>query len=425
MAEPSTALEWKNRGNELFSQDDIDGALNAYSKAIELEPENAVYYSNRAAAYTFKRDFAKGVADAQKAIELNKVYPKAWIRLGIAEYSRGDFTKALDAFQTAKDLAKSESDGDEKIRQECDSHMRLCEEEIEKQKNDQQVEVHDDEKAGGDAAMEMTNLDDVADTPHPERGLAIPEAPNPPCCTKEWRELWLHPGNLANLLFFAVTIVGFCMKYINNPTDDGQECRRRSCAYIWPISAGLFAVGGGVTNWVAIKMLFDKIPGVYGSGIIPARFKEIREVVKNVIMKNFFDETYLNHYLKDKVLALDIEGKLEDFLKSDSMVKMLEGLFGGDAKMLIPIIQPYAVKTGKRIAPIIKDKIRNMDLLHDLENVKGQIDAMLTNRMMELTPAKVKLLLEEIMRKHLYWLVVWGNVFGAIIGVISAAVGLP
>merc|ERR1719433_1485078 len=85
--EPQTALEWKVRGNELFSTDDIDGALAAYTKAIELEPENAVFYSNRAAAYTFKQEYAKGVEDAQKAIKLNHAYPKAWIRLGVAEYS--------------------------------------------------------------------------------------------------------------------------------------------------------------------------------------------------------------------------------------------------------------------------------------------------------------------------------------------------
>lgn len=47
-------------------------------------------------------------------------------------------------------------------------------------------------------------------------------------------------------------------------------------------------------------MLFDKVPGLYGSGIIPKRFKEIRETVKNVIMGTFFDEIYLKKYLSSK-----------------------------------------------------------------------------------------------------------------------------
>jgi uncharacterized membrane protein YheB (UPF0754 family) len=57
---------------------------------------------------------------------------------------------------------------------------------------------------------------------------------------------------------------------------------------------------GGFTNWLAIKMLFDKVPGLYGSGVIPMRFKEIRETVKNVIMKTFFDEQYLESYFATK-----------------------------------------------------------------------------------------------------------------------------
>jgi hypothetical protein len=47
-------------------------------------------------------------------------------------------------------------------------------------------------------------------------------------------------------------------------------------------------------------MLFDKIPGLYGSGIIPMKFKEIRENIKNVIMRTFFDKGYLEKYLNEK-----------------------------------------------------------------------------------------------------------------------------
>jgi uncharacterized membrane protein YheB (UPF0754 family) len=37
---------------------------------------------------------------------------------------------------------------------------------------------------------------------------------------------------------------------------------------------------GGITNWIAIKMLFDKIPFVVGSGVIPRQFKQIRKTIK-------------------------------------------------------------------------------------------------------------------------------------------------
>ena len=50
------------------------------------------------------------------------------------------------------------------------------------------------------------------------------------------------------------------------------------------LSIGLFGFSGGITNWLAVKMLFDEIPGIYGSGVIPKRFKEIRETVKIIYM---------------------------------------------------------------------------------------------------------------------------------------------
>jgi len=37
---------------------------------------------------------------------------------------------------------------------------------------------------------------------------------------------------------------------------------------------GLFALSGAITNWLAIHMLFEKVPGLYGSGVIPARFED-------------------------------------------------------------------------------------------------------------------------------------------------------
>jgi len=415
MSDPKTAAEWKQKGNELFSQDNVDGAVSAYSKAIELDPKNAIFYGNRAAAYTFQKNFAAAIEDARKAIELNKVYPKGWIRLGIAEYSRGDYTKAKEAFEEAKALAKNPEDAKDKaIRTECDEYIKLCEEEAEKLKNDvDHIDIHDDEKV----QMEALEIDNSGYQPKD----MVEKKPAPECCSKEWFELYFHAGNVCNMISVLITIIGFIMKYTNNPTDNSTKCKRKDCAYYWVLSLGLFAAAGGITNWAAIKMLFDKIPYVHGSGIIPARFKEIREVVKGVIMKNFFDEEYLGRYFKDQILAIDIEEKLETFLKSDNMIKVVEAVFGDDAKTFLPMIQPYALKTGKKMAPLMKMKIREMDLVDDLKTVRHQIDAMLTAKMEELTPDKVKLLLEEIMRKHLFWLVVWGNIFGGLLGVISAA----
>ena len=54
--------------------------------------------------------------------------------------------------------------------------------------------------------------------------------------------------------------------------------------------AGLFGLSGGLTNWLAIHMLFEKVPLLFGSGVIPLRFKEFKEGIKNLIMHEFFQQ---------------------------------------------------------------------------------------------------------------------------------------
>ena len=50
---------------------------------------------------------------------------------------------------------------------------------------------------------------------------------------------------------------------------------------------GLFALSGSVTNWLAIHMLFEKVPLLYGSGIIPNKFEEFKMGIKSLVMEEF------------------------------------------------------------------------------------------------------------------------------------------
>jgi tetratricopeptide (TPR) repeat protein len=51
-------------------------AVEGYTKAIELNPANAVYFANRAAAHIRLENFGSALEDATKAIELNSKYVK-------------------------------------------------------------------------------------------------------------------------------------------------------------------------------------------------------------------------------------------------------------------------------------------------------------------------------------------------------------
>jgi hypothetical protein len=101
----------------------------------------------------------------------------------------------------------------------------------------------------------------------------------------------MDKGTFSNLVSAAVTGAGLLL-----PAGTARDL---------VLSVGLFALSGGVTNALAVKMLFDRIPGLIGSGVIPARFQEIREKVRSVILEHFFDEAHLGRFLEKHRGELD------------------------------------------------------------------------------------------------------------------------
>ena len=104
-------------------------------------------------------------------------------------------------------------------------------------------------------------------------------------------------GNVSNLISFALLVAGLWGRVEEVA---GSE---------WVLAVGLFGFAGGATNWLAVKMLFDRVPLLYGSGVIPARFRAIREAVKDAIMRYFFDEEYLERFFAERMAGDDVGEK--------------------------------------------------------------------------------------------------------------------
>jgi tetratricopeptide (TPR) repeat protein len=67
-----------------MSSKQYDKAIESYDQAIALDPTNAIYYSNRAAAYSSKGEHLSAVGDAEQAITVDPKFVKAYHRLGYA-----------------------------------------------------------------------------------------------------------------------------------------------------------------------------------------------------------------------------------------------------------------------------------------------------------------------------------------------------
>lgn len=251
---------------------------------------------------------------------------------------------------------------------------------------------------------------------------------------KDWHKRWFHKGNVANIISLVIMIIGLIMNWT---IGDGDATR-------YVLSIGLFGFSGGITNWLAVKMLFDRVPFLYGSGVIPRRFKEIRTTVKDTIMKSFFDEEYLRSYITEKIKDFDIDKRINDMMSSPktdkiideklnaalsrpevSMMMMMMGINMQPA-MLAPMLKPFVLTLGKEIGPLLKDELFGEDSsLMNVARVREEIDALMESRLQLLTAPMVKELMEDVMRKHLAWLIIWGNVFGALIGFLSAIAHIP
>lgn len=193
--------------------------------------------------------------------------------------------------------------------------------------------------------------------------------------------------------------------------------------------AGLFGLSGGLTNWLAIHMLFEKVPFLFGSGVIPSRFNEFKEGIRSLIMHEFFSSKNFEKVSDDNNIVLanflnninydDIFSKLVEAIKESSLGTMLQ-MVGGE-KALEPLKDPLKKKIKESIDELLSKNLQGDQGFRD--KLQNQIQLIIDSRLAELTPEQVKIIVKDIIHKHLGWLVVWGGVIGVLIGLILSFLG--
>lgn len=93
-----SADELKAAGNALLAAKDFDGAIEKFTQAIALAPENHILFSNRSAAFASQKQWDKALEDAEKVTEIKPDWPKGWGRKGAALHGQGDLSAAKEAY---------------------------------------------------------------------------------------------------------------------------------------------------------------------------------------------------------------------------------------------------------------------------------------------------------------------------------------
>ena len=227
----------------------------------------------------------------------------------------------------------------------------------------------------------------------------------------------MNKSILTNIIALLITLIG-----IINPFENSLL-----------LMIGLFSLSGGITNWIAIHMLFEKVPFIYGSGIIPKNFLIFKQAIKDLVIKEFFSrnnvEVFTSKISEEAIISISkninynniFEG-LTESIESSQLGGMLSMV--GGKKALEPLRKPIIIKLETLFKSIIENEKCSNFGDEIVDNVYVRIEKLIDDRLNELSPQDVKKIIQNLIDKHLGWLVIWGGVFGGFIGIISFFVSL-
>jgi len=112
----------KEKANEIFKKGDFQGALEAYTKLLEIDPDNKSFnstiLSNRALCHQKLGKNMDALTDINKSIVINENFAKAHQRRGNINYDLGNFEEARYDFEKVKTLDPTNTEAKRRV-EEC------------------------------------------------------------------------------------------------------------------------------------------------------------------------------------------------------------------------------------------------------------------------------------------------------------------
>jgi tetratricopeptide (TPR) repeat protein len=95
------AAQWIEKGIKDFSNTKYDDAINAFNKALAMDPNNEEAYYNRGFVYFWIGKWNQAIEDYSKAISLNPKEAKFFSSRGYAYASTGQDDQAIEDYNRA------------------------------------------------------------------------------------------------------------------------------------------------------------------------------------------------------------------------------------------------------------------------------------------------------------------------------------
>jgi len=99
-----------DHGRACLDKGKYDDAIADYDKAIALDPNVALAYTNRGSAYYRKGEYERAIADHSKAIAIDPNHANAYYNRGVAYEQKGDKDQAIADFRKVLEINPSDQD---------------------------------------------------------------------------------------------------------------------------------------------------------------------------------------------------------------------------------------------------------------------------------------------------------------------------
>ena len=97
---------------ELFKQQKFNEAIEIYNKLIEKNPEQYLYYSNKASAYVGLKDYDNAISTLEQIFKFKPKFAEGYVGIAIFYHKKGDNEKSIEYLKKAIPLY------DERIKNE-------------------------------------------------------------------------------------------------------------------------------------------------------------------------------------------------------------------------------------------------------------------------------------------------------------------
>ena len=161
-----------------------------------------------------------------------------------------------------------------------------------------------------------------------------------------------------------------------------------------------------------------------------------------MIMDQFFTEENVSRIMNDEadVLTAKVDfsaaadavnyDRIFDGLSETILTSSFGGMLGmfGGASVIEGFRAPFKEKTREIILMETANPEFHKTLASSIDtgtaagDIISKVENIVFTRLEELTPRMVKEIIQNMIRKHLGWLVLWGGVFGGLIGLVMSLI---